>query len=320
MNIEFRDLYRKFLEIYWAGDISNALELSDEEREAHQQAIDSDIDQPETIFAFATERSMTFSARVDHFYEHDDGREAYLEKVFIVDEGTNVLRFEFGGRVSYPLGAVVPCEVGRTYSFSGRIASADFFWSYMNPHHMYASYGFRNGVTYLELSVSLEDATCVPAAESTYTGRSFGLAGGERYLKPLASSDERTSSSDKRGSGCFIATAAYRVTYNEEPAVLYDFRDCTLMKSRIGKCCVALYYVVSPPIAGLIARSNWLRSRLLKYVLGPIVLVVSRKVNDARRVGAWRRVESESARSTSRTRPQPLNERGVQSTGHDNVN
>jgi hypothetical protein len=281
MTIDFPELYRRYLEIYWDGDINNAHKLDDRANEAHQHAIDSNIDTPETIYSLATKRSMGFTGQVRKIYDHEDpedGRTVYLEKVFIVDEATNVLRFEFGGRISYPPGAPIPCEPGGTYSFNGRIAYAGYSWSYMNPRHIYAPYGFKNDVTFLCLEINLEDATCVRASESEYTGRSFGLAGGERFrhVRSLTTSSSGSATDSAKG-GCFIATAAYGVDYNDELRVLNEFRDRTLMKSSWGRQCVSLYYVLSPPLARRLAKSNWLRARVRRHVLGPIVSLISRR-------------------------------------------
>lgn len=294
MTIEFQELYRKFLEIYWDGDINNALKLDYSARDAHQSAIKHDINTPENIFSFATKRSMGFSGKVDHIYHHeeDGSRNVYLEKVFIVDEGTNVLTFEFEGRIGYPAGAPIPCEPGGTYLFYGRIASANFEWQFLNTHSLYYAenygpYGFKDRVPFLALEIALEDATCVSASESEYTGRSFGLPGGERFRQKRPTTGKSSgSTSGAAKSGCFIATAAYGVDYNDELRVLNDFRDRALMKSSLGRQCVSLYYVLSPPLARRLARSRWLRARVRKHVMDPIVSLISRRnsrVSETRR-------------------------------------
>jgi hypothetical protein len=287
MKIEFQELYNKFLEMYWDGDINNALKLDDRSRTDHQYEVNLDFDRPESFSEFVTQQSMDVSGQVREIYDAEEYWCVYLEKVFIVDEGTKVLRFEFGGAIHYPKSSPLPCKPGGMYSFSGRISSADYSWSHMNRGHIYAPYGFMNGVDFLCLDLVLKDATCTSVSGSVYTGRSFGLLGGERAEvpgqfshpplpgqfshRPSASTSTSTSSS----SGCFIATAVYGVDYNPELRVLYDFRDRTLAKSFVGRRCVSLYYVLSPPIARCIARSNWLRTRIRTFVLDPIVFLIS---------------------------------------------
>jgi hypothetical protein len=282
-DIEFPELYKKFLDIYWDGDINNARKLDDDEREAHQSAVDSDIDKPEDIYSFATTRSMKLFGRMDHVYDHEDGRTVYLEKVFIVDEGTNVLRFEFGGRISYPLGATLPCEPGGTYLFSGRIDYAEYSWSHMNPRHIYADFGFKNYVTFLCLDISLAEATCVSAGEIVYTGRSFGLPSGERFRHHRPSVSKIGSSASikdeilSRPKGaCFIATAAYGSSLASEVILLSRFRDDVLLRSSLGALFVTFYYQVSPPLASLIARSEFLRAATRRFFLAPLLKLLKR--------------------------------------------
>ena len=184
MKIEFPELYKKFLEMYWDGDINNALKLDDSSRTHHQNEVDRDLDRPESFSDFVTQRSMEVSGQVNKIYDAEEYWCVYLEKVFIVDEGTKVLRFEFGGAIHYPKSSPLPCKPGGMYSFSGRIGSADYSWLHMNPRHIYAPYGFMNGVDYLCLDLVLKDATCISASGSVYTGRSFGLLGGERAEVP----------------------------------------------------------------------------------------------------------------------------------------
>jgi hypothetical protein len=274
--LEFPELYKKFLEIYWDGDINNARELDDDARDAHQSAVDSDIDRLEDIYSFATTRSMKLFGRMDHVYDHEDGRTVYLEKVFIVDEGTNVLRFEFEGRISYPLGATLPCEPGGTYLFSGRIGYAEYYWSYMNPRHMYSDFGFRNDVTFLCLEISLKEATCVSAGEIVYTGRSFGLPSGERFRqhRPSASKKDEIESTPK--GGCFIATAAYGSSLASEVVLLSRFRDDVLLRSKLGALFVTFYYQVSPPLASFIAQVEFLRAATRRLFLSPLLKLLKR--------------------------------------------
>lgn len=284
MTTNFQELYRKYLEIYWEGDINNALKLDYAARAAHQNAIEYDINTPEKFYSFATERSLGFAGKVDKIVHHeeDGSRTVYLEKAFIVNEGTNMLTFAFEGRISYPAGALIPCESGGTYSFHGRIAYASLEWDIGYAGTIgaleYEVHGLKNSVPFLFLVIDLEDATCVSASEIEYTARSFGLPSGEWFRSRRLKPEERSGSTGNAAkSGCFIATAAYGVDYNDELRVLYDFRDRALMKSSLGRQCVSLYYVLSPPLARRLARSSWLRARVRKHVLDPIVSLISRR-------------------------------------------
>lgn len=58
---------------------------------------------------------------------------------------------------------------------------------------------------------------------------------------------------------CFIATAAHGSLYKPEVTVLRRFRDQVLMHFSLGRFLVQAYYHVSPPVAQVIARNDFLR-------------------------------------------------------------
>jgi hypothetical protein len=70
--------------------------------------------------------------------------------------------------------------------------------------------------------------------------------------------------------GCFVATAAYGSTMQPSVALLRQFRDGALLKSPLGRLFVATYYALSPPLAGLIASDERLRSGA-RTLLQPVV-------------------------------------------------
>ena len=76
-----------------------------------------------------------------------------------------------------------------------------------------------------------------------------------------------------RRSGCFIATAAYGTPFADEINVLRYWRDNSLLSNTIGKYFVALYYKISPPIAALIEKSNFLKF-ITRSTLKPIVFTI----------------------------------------------
>jgi len=77
------------------------------------------------------------------------------------------------------------------------------------------------------------------------------------------------------GGGCFIATAAYGSYMADDVMVLREFRDMYLLTNVIpfGKQFVQLYYIYSPPIAEVIAKSPCLRI-ITRFALTPIVFSV----------------------------------------------
>ena len=73
---------------------------------------------------------------------------------------------------------------------------------------------------------------------------------------------------------CFIATAAYGTDTAEEIKVLREFRDAVLMPNRAGAAFVSLYYLVSPPVAEVIARHEFLRTVLRSGLIDPVVAML----------------------------------------------
>jgi hypothetical protein len=73
-----------------------------------------------------------------------------------------------------------------------------------------------------------------------------------------------------RHAGCFIATAAYGTPMAEEINTLRRFRDDDMVPNALGRHLVTFYYDVSPPIAGLIARSESMKA-FVRMSLKPVI-------------------------------------------------
>jgi hypothetical protein len=78
---------------------------------------------------------------------------------------------------------------------------------------------------------------------------------------------------------CFIATAAYGSALAPEVLVLSSFRDQVLLKFSSGQAFVRMYYVISPPLASLIAKNSILRIVVRRGLIAPILSIVNRLVN-----------------------------------------
>lgn len=74
---------------------------------------------------------------------------------------------------------------------------------------------------------------------------------------------------------CFIATAAYGTDTTKEIDALREFRDTVLLPNDLGAGFVALYYRISPPVAGLICRHEVLRTAARVGLVDPIVALLS---------------------------------------------
>jgi hypothetical protein len=75
---------------------------------------------------------------------------------------------------------------------------------------------------------------------------------------------------------CFIATAAYGSGLASEVVLLSRFRDEILLPSQLGALFVTFYYQVSPPIASLIGRVEFLRVATRGLFLRPLLRLLKR--------------------------------------------
>jgi hypothetical protein len=80
----------------------------------------------------------------------------------------------------------------------------------------------------------------------------------------------------KPKGGCFIATAAYGSSLSTEVVLLSRFRDEVLLPSKLGALFVTFYYKVSPPLASLIARAEFLRAATRGLFLAPLLRSLKR--------------------------------------------
>ena len=80
--------------------------------------------------------------------------------------------------------------------------------------------------------------------------------------------------SRKSGTGCFIATAAYGTPFANEINILRNWRDRWLLRRRIGRLFVKIYYTFSPSVASNIANSEF-RKEQTRRILRPIVKILS---------------------------------------------
>lgn len=71
--------------------------------------------------------------------------------------------------------------------------------------------------------------------------------------------------------GCFIATEVYGSPQSPEVAILREFRDEVLLKSRLGQWAVNRYYSFSPSIADFLKHRMILKSLVKTIFIKPVV-------------------------------------------------
>ena len=72
-------------------------------------------------------------------------------------------------------------------------------------------------------------------------------------------------------SPCYIATATYGTSLDENINVLRDFRDKVLVTNPVGEAFVSTYYATSPPIADALREHDGLRAATRVTLITPLV-------------------------------------------------
>lgn len=81
---------------------------------------------------------------------------------------------------------------------------------------------------------------------------------------------DRVPGKYQREEGCFIATAAYGSPLHYKLDFLRNWRDESLGRTIFGQSLIKLYYILSPPCAKLVSRSNRMR-RLVRSIINPFI-------------------------------------------------
>jgi uncharacterized repeat protein (TIGR02543 family) len=123
----------------------------------------------------------------------------------------------------------------------------------------------------------------VPASEYQFVGwtataGAFGNANAASTAFTMPAADVTVTATfqvSSTGGLCFIATAAYGSPTAEQLDVLREFRDVVLLPSSLGADFVSLYYKISPPIAEVISRHDFLRTVVRVSFLDPIVAILN---------------------------------------------
>ena len=79
-------------------------------------------------------------------------------------------------------------------------------------------------------------------------------------------------------AGCFIATAAFGSSLNEEVVLLKRFRDQRLAPSRWGIWLISFYEFLSPTLARIIGHSGILRYLTRKVFLIPLTKILKKSL------------------------------------------
>jgi len=133
-------------------------------------------------------------------------------------------------------------------------------------------------------------ASCMAALKPYLEGapRPTGVKSSQASLNPVVAGMAKAEAERRYGGGgqapqpdqqpetkskCFIATAACETPNAPEVILLRQFRDLVLRPAPLGRVCVRLYEIVSPPIAGIISRNSFLRRVVRAVLIRPLAAI-----------------------------------------------
>jgi hypothetical protein len=83
---------------------------------------------------------------------------------------------------------------------------------------------------------------------------------------------------ERRGGGCFIATAAFGTSAVHEINILRSFRDNFLMRGDSGQKFISFYYRISPAVAKAVEKSPALKLAT-RVMLAPFIKVAKKAID-----------------------------------------
>lgn len=102
-----------------------------------------------------------------------------------------------------------------------------------------------------------------------------GLKESKDYVDKLAAMHGLEEISNK--GACFVATACYGDYNSLEVLLLRHYRDENLLPSSFGFYFVKFYYIISPPIARQLEKSDRLKKFVRLYFLKPLVYKIGQR-------------------------------------------
>jgi rubredoxin len=95
----------------------------------------------------------------------------------------------------------------------------------------------------------------------------------DQYVESLIRAHNLTDKVSREA--CFIATACYEDYDAPEVLVFRRFRDQVLSQSALGRHLISVYYFLSPPVAEVVMKSNYLKRSIRQFILNPLARFLS---------------------------------------------
>jgi len=112
------------------------------------------------------------------------------------------------------------------------------------------------------------------AEARTHFGKALAINPRNDKALAMLESVKRQAAIVESKNGCFIATAAYGSAMAPEVLVFRNYRDEVLSESSLGRLFIQAYYALSPYIAIVIAKSNFLKMLVRIFLLSPLLRII----------------------------------------------
>lgn len=150
-------------------------------------------------------------------------------------------------------------------------AGADFTKAKLFSVHF--SGGDFSNAKFVDADLVVYDVGALPTfAGADFTRCRLKMDGAWKKFLQLLTPEQRKQL-NLRSEQCFIATACCGNTDAWQVVSLRQFRDGLLLRSRLGRHLVELYYAVSPGLAQRIERHAWVQRLLRAVLITPVATV-----------------------------------------------
>jgi hypothetical protein len=196
-----------------------------------------------------TQDSLIIWKNVERFKMHEFQREEFVKKNLLGQ--TYTFRFKISG-----------IQIDHFYVFIGHTAF---------PESDMVRFRFNYDTSFNSKVHSLNNGDFIECSGILIREGFLSDYGFLIQLSEIIKVDSPQIKSSTSNSSCFIATACYGDYDAPEVLVLRDYRDNVLLKTFFGRIAVDAYYLISPPIAKALYKSESIKDFVRKNILAPIV-------------------------------------------------
>jgi len=124
---------------------------------------------------------------------------------------------------------------------------------------------------YEDLSEPVKKVEAKPIVKTQPITRTIELP---KYELPKYQAPKTTQQPKNTSGSCYIATLCYDDFYADEVCSFRDFRDETLIKSKLGRLFIAKYYHFTPKLTDKLENHKTLNRAIKHLILNPLLTII----------------------------------------------